>query len=281
MSLWLERCLTGYFQLMGLVCGWSGSRLGRLLGSSFLLLIMIELTGQIRSYFKGDFLGDKNQGTSFFFATTVQGVNVGYKLVHALIVAMALVECQRSRRLLEQLPPVKTTSFIYRQLALEILQNIYAVGLSLCMSRDNLVIFFECLRLWYSNQAVRARYLQMLVLVDRVDCQLEQLLHRMSTGLVDYQSLRADYAHLAKVTRSLSQLYGLSLLLLNVLCLGDCIIVCNVYFMVAHLKVMPASWFIVTQTMYIVMPTLVKIWTLCATCHRCVGKVSPVKNSPK
>ncbi|KAH8303464.1 hypothetical protein KR059_011451 [Drosophila kikkawai] len=275
MSLWLERCLTGYFQLMGLTCGWSGSRLGRLLGSSWLLLIMIELAGQIRSYFKGEF-GDEHvtPGTSFLFANTVQGVSVGYKLVHALIAGMALVECQRNRRLLEQLPPVRITPFIYRQLAVELLLNGYIVGVNICLCWNRLELLLECLRMVYSNQAVRARYLQMLLLVDRLDFQLEQLLQKMAGRgrPLDYQSLRCDYAHWAKVTRSLSQLYGLSLLLLNVLCLGDCLIACNVYFMVEYIEVISASWHVFAQAVYIVLPTLVKIWTLCAACQRCVEK---------
>ncbi|KAH8287169.1 hypothetical protein KR054_003877 [Drosophila jambulina] len=285
MSLWLERCLTGYFQLMGLTCGWSGSRLGRLLGSSFLVLVLIERAGEVRTYFQREFSDDDGaaSGTSFFFAKTVQSVNVGYKLVHALIAGMALVECKQSRRLLEQLPPVRTTSFMYRQLVLEILLNGYIIGLNVYMCRERLELLFECLRMVYSNQAVRARYLQMLLLVDRLDFQLEQLLQRMTEKgrSVDYQSLRTDYAHLAKLTRSLSQLYGLSLLLLNVLCLGDCLIACNVYFMVVYLEVMPASWFIFGQAMYIVMPTLVKIWTLCAACQRCVGKAKYLQSQLK
>ncbi|KAH8366877.1 hypothetical protein KR200_001086 [Drosophila serrata] len=281
MSLWLERCLTGYFQLMGLTCGWSGSRLGRLLSSSFLVLIMIERSYEIRSYFRETFTdSDGNtSGTSYFFANTVQGVNVGYKLVHLLIVGMALIECQRSRRLLEQLPPVRITPFIYRQIVLETLLNGYILGLNIYLCKDRLGMLLECLRVVYSNQAVRARYLQVLLLVDRLDFQLEQLLQTMATKrrTVDYKSLRCDYARLAKVTRSLSQLYGLSLLLLNVLCLGDCLIACNVYFMVEYLEVLTASWFVFAQPVYIVVPTLIKIWTLCAACQRCVGKAKSLQ----
>ncbi|KAH8250778.1 hypothetical protein KR038_009890 [Drosophila bunnanda] len=281
MSLWLERCLTGYFQLMGLTCGWSGSRLSRLLGSSFLVLIMIERTYEIRSYFKREFQDNdgSTSGTSFYFANTVQGVSVGYKLVHALIVGMALVECQRNRRLLEQLPPVRTTPGIYRQLVLEVLLNGYTLVLNAYTCREHPGMFLDCFRIVYSNQAVRARYLQMLLLVDRLDFQLEELLQRMTAKgrTVDYQSLRCDYARLAKVTRSLSQLYGLSILLLNVLCLGDCLIACNVYFMVEYLEILPGSWLIFIQAVYIVVPTLIKIWTLCAACQRCVGKAKDLQ----
>ncbi|XP_017012905.2 putative gustatory receptor 9a [Drosophila takahashii] len=264
MSLWLERTLTGYLQLFGLVCGWSASRLGRLLGSTFLVLILIELATEIGWYFRGTL---PFEHLSSYFWKTIQGVNVTYKMVHTWIVLTALFQCQRVRRLREQLPLVRATTFMYRHLILEAL-------LVIC----NLVLLYmedwdqESMRYAFSLQAVRARYLEMMLLVDRLDGQLEQLHRRVIDGSSDYKTLRSEYAHLAKLSRSLSHLFGLSLLLLNVLCLGDWIIVCNVYFMVQYLKALPATWFILGQTMYVVMPSLIKIWTMCAACHRCVAK---------
>ncbi|XP_017073770.1 putative gustatory receptor 9a [Drosophila eugracilis] len=269
MSLWLERSITGYFQLFGLVCGWSGSRLGRLLGSSFLLVILIELATEIGGYFK-DSIPDDGPLASYF-VKTIQGVNVAYKMVHAWIVIMALLQCRRNRCLLEQLPLVGSTSFAYRHLILELL----LVGCALVLvfldySKGG--EYLTTLQYSFSLQAVRARYLQMMLLVDRLDGQLEQLHHRVISGTIDYKTLRSDYAQLAKLSRSLSNLFGLSLLLMNILCLGDWIIVCNVYFMVEYLEALPASWFIFCQAMFVVLPTLGKIWTMCAACHRCVAK---------
>lgn len=270
MSLWLEHFLTGYFQLCGLVCGWSGSRLGRLLSSTFLVLILIELVGEIETYFTEE--NPDNESVPAYFAKVIMGVNMAYKMIHAWIALSALFECRRFRYLLEELPPVKATSFIYRHLILEII--LFACNAFLVLSEYTIRgIYLENLRYAYSLQAVRARYLQMMVLVDRLDGKLEQLHHRVISGSSDYKTLRLDYAHLAKVTRSLSHLFGLSLLLLNVLCLGDWIIVCNVYFMVAYLQVLPATLFLFGQVMFVVCPTLIKIWSICAASHRCVSKV--------
>ncbi|EDV46201.1 putative gustatory receptor 9a [Drosophila erecta] len=269
MSLWLEHVLTGYFQLCGLVCGWSGSRLGRLLSSTVLVLILIELLGEIKAYFMEE--TPDIQSVPLFFAKVIMAVNMAYKMIHACIAFLALFECRRFRNLQEQLPPVKDTAFIYKHLVLEII--LFACNAFLVLSEYNIRgIYLENLRYAYSLQAVRARYLQMMVLVDRLDDQLEQLHHRVISGCSDYKALRLDYAHLANVTRSLSHLFGLSLLLLNVLCMGDWIIVCNVYFMVAYLQVFPATLFIFSQTMFVVCPTLIKIWSICAACHRCVSK---------
>ncbi|XP_033169263.1 putative gustatory receptor 9a [Drosophila mauritiana] len=269
MSLWLEHFLTGYFQLCGLVCGWSGSRLGRLLSSTFLVLILIELVGEMEKYFTEE--TPDNESVPAYFAKVIMGVNMAYKMIHAWIAFSALFECRRFRYLLEELPPVKATPFIYRHLILEFI--LFACNAFLVLSEYTIRgIYLENLRYAYSLQAVRARYLQMMVLVDRLDGQLEQLHHRVISGSSDYKTLRLDYAHLAKVTRSLSNLFGLSLLLLNVLCLGDWIIVCNVYFMVAYLQVLPATLFLFGQVMFVVCPTLIKIWSICAACHRCVSK---------
>ncbi|XP_016954414.1 putative gustatory receptor 9a [Drosophila biarmipes] len=269
MSLWLERCTTGYFQLFGLACGWSGSRLGRLLGSTFLLIILIELANEIVNYFKGAL--PHGEPLSTYFVKTIQTVNVAYKMVHSWIVLTALFECKRFRRLLEQLPLVRSTSFIYRHLVLELV--LAGWGLNLILVEYNTGgLYLESLQFAFSLQAVRARYLQVTLMVDRLDGQLEQLHHRVVTRATDYKTLRCEYAHLAKLSRSLSRLYGLSLLQLNILCLGDCIILCNVYFMVEYLKTMPGTWFVFAQTTYIVLPTLVKISTLCAACQRCVAK---------
>ncbi|EDX02903.1 putative gustatory receptor 9a [Drosophila yakuba] len=269
MSLWLEHFLTGYFQLCGLVCGWSGSRLGRLLGSTILVIILIELAGEIETYFTEE--TPEIKSIPSYFAKVILGVNMAYKMIHAWIAFWALFECRRLRHLMDELPPVKATPFIYRHLILEI--TLFACNAFLVVSEYNIRgIYLENLRYAYSLQAVRARYLQMTLLVDRLDGQLEQLHHRVISGSSDYKTLRLDYAHLAKVTRSLSHLFGLSLLLLNVLCLGDWIIVCNVYFMVAYLQVFPATIFIFGQTMFVVFPTLVKIWSICAASHRYVSK---------
>ncbi|XP_016988516.1 putative gustatory receptor 9a [Drosophila rhopaloa] len=275
MSLWLERCITGYFQLFGLVCGWSGSRLGRLLGSSFLVLILIELFVQIWHYFKGDI--QYGESLSAYFVKTIQGVNLAYNMIHAWIVLTALLQCHRVRRLLEQLPLVRATGIMYSHLFLELLLVVCNLALISNESNRN----WENLQYAFSLQAVRARYLEVMLLVDRLDDQVEQLYHKVISGCTDYKTLRSEYAHLAKVSRTISQIYGPSLLLLNVICLGDWIIVCNVYFMVAYLESMPASWFIFAQVMFVVLPTLIKVWTMCAACHRCVAKSKLLKEQLK
>ncbi|KAI8033737.1 putative gustatory receptor 9a [Drosophila gunungcola] len=269
MSQWLDRCITGYFQLFGLVCGWTGSRLGRLLTSSFLMLILIVLVGQIVFYFSEE-LPD-GDSVSTYFVKTIRSVNVAYNIIHAWITWMALVQCQRVRRLLEQLPLVRATLFVYRHLFVELF--LVACALAFVHNEYNKNgRYLEHLRYAFSLQAVRARYLQMMLLVDRLDGQLEELHHRVASGCRDYKTLRSQYAHLAKVSRSLSHIFGFSLLLLNVICLGDWIIICNVYFMVEYLQTLPATWLVFVQAMYVVLPTLVKISTMCAACHRCVAK---------
>ncbi|XP_017055141.1 putative gustatory receptor 9a [Drosophila ficusphila] len=269
MSLWLEQALTAYFQAFGLACGWSSSRLGRLLGSSFLVLIVIEMTREVVCYFREEL--PTNDIISMYFVKTIQSVNVVYKMVHGWFAFMAIFECRRVRRLLKQLPLTGGTAFIYRHLILELIQLAciivivyyeYSIG----------GLYLENLRYAFSLQAVRARYLQMILLVKRLDDQLEQLHLRMMYGCTDYKTLRSDFAQLVKMSRSLSKLFGLSLLLLNILCLADWIIVCNVYFMVEHLKALQGTWFVFAQAMFVVVPTIIKICTICATCHRCVAK---------
>ncbi|KAH8275050.1 hypothetical protein KR018_004857 [Drosophila ironensis] len=273
MSRWLELCLSGYFQALGLTCGWSSNRLGRLLSSSFLLLVCFELCCQIRSYFNDDY-PVPDYPVSIHFVRTVQSVNVGYRVLHAIMAFTAIFQCQRSRRILEQLPEVRMTPFVCRQLILEVGLSVYVIILGGYEAQIS-GYYLENLRYAYSSVAVRGRYLQMLLLVDRLDHQMKRLHDRISgtrAVALNYQALRLEYAHLAKLSRSLSQLYGLSLLLLNVLCLGDCLIVCNVYFMVDYFDTLPASWWIFAQAVYIILPTLVKLSTLCAACHRCAGK---------
>ncbi|XP_017138640.1 putative gustatory receptor 9a [Drosophila miranda] len=263
----LDRCLGGYFQLLALRCSYSKRRAGRLLSNLYLMLVILDLVGQMRSYAHGQ---EPMVDRMLFFPKAIQAVNVFYKLVHALIALFALIGCQRERRLLQQLPPTHATPAIYRQVALEVLMVVYALWISFFDSL-NAGQFLENLRYVFSSQAVRARYLQMLLLVGRLQAQLEQLQRQLiDCSLDDYQQLRSSYAHLARLCRSLSQLYGPSLLLLNVLVLGDCLIVCNVYFMVEHLEAVPATWLVLWQAVYIVVPTLVKIWTVCAACDRFV-----------
>ncbi|XP_041451578.1 putative gustatory receptor 9a [Drosophila obscura] len=265
---WLERCLGGYFQLLGLRCSYSSRRVGRLLSSLYLVLVIVDLLVQMRNYGNGE---EPMVDRALFFPKAIQAVNMFYKLVHALIALFALLGCQRERRLLQKLPPTHATAAIYRLVALELLMVVYA--LTICFS-DALSSgqILENLRYVFSSQGVRARYLQMFLLVGRLQAQLEQLQRQLiACSPDDYQQLRSSYAHLAQLCRSLSQLYGPSLLLLNVLVLGDFLIGCNVYFMVEHMEAAPATWMVFWQAVYIVVPTLVKIWTVCAACDRFVA----------
>ncbi|SPP78045.1 putative gustatory receptor 9a [Drosophila guanche] len=265
---WLERCLGGYFQLLGLRCSYSNRRVGRLLSSLYLVLVIIDLLVQMRNYGRGEELMIDRR---LFFPKAIQAVNVFYKLVHALIALFALIGCRRERHLLQQLPPTHATAAVNRLVALELLLVVYALTIAITDAM-RFGQFVENLRYIFSSQAVRARYLQMLLLVRRLQAQLEQLQRQLiNCSLEDYPQLRSAYAHLARLCRSLSQLYGPSLLLLNVLVLGDFLIVCNVYFMVGHLESVHATWLVFWQAVYVVVPTLVKIWTVCAACDRFVA----------
>ncbi|EDV33725.1 uncharacterized protein Dana_GF19152 [Drosophila ananassae] len=270
MSWWLEHCLWGYFQLLGLACGWNGNRLGRLFGSCFLLMVMTELANQIRKFVRGKETYGKV--LAFYFVQSIQSISVAYRVLHLGIAFGAMVECRRSCRLLEELPAVRSSRFFYRQFGLEILLIFYILLVSY-LSAAWSGMYLENLRYAYSTQAVRGRYLQMQLLVERLDYQMDLLLVKAQKGdLVDYQVLRAEYARLARLSRSVTQLYGFSLLLLNVLCTGDCLIVCNVYFMGDYLEQMPGNWLLFAMASYVVLPTIYKLSTLCAACHRCVGK---------
>nr|XP_017109579.2 putative gustatory receptor 9a [Drosophila bipectinata] len=270
MSWWLEHCLSGYFQLLGLACGWNGNRLGRLFGICFLLMVITELSNQIRRFFRGT----ETYGKVFtlYFVQSIQSVSVAYRVLHLGIALGAIVESRRSYRLLEELPAMRTRSFLYRQFVLEMLLICYILLVGYWSAVWG-GMYLENLRYAYSTQAVRGRYLQIQLLVERLDYQMELLLRKaQESDLVDYQTLKADYARLARLSRRVTHLYGFSLLLLNVLCTGDCLIVCNVYFMGDYLEYMPENWLLVAMASYVVLPTIYKLSTLCAACHRCVGK---------
>ncbi|XP_068153105.1 putative gustatory receptor 9a [Drosophila tropicalis] len=138
------------------------------------------------------------------------------------------------------------------------------------MLNDDLNILLA-LRQIISYQAIRSRYLQIVILIARLEVQLEeskwQRIHND-----DYQRSRSSYAHTVYLMQCLSQLYGPSVLLMNILCLGDCIVVCNVYIIVSNWGQSKFTWLLLLKSACAMLTTLLKISIVCLACHRCTAK---------
>ncbi|ALC49370.1 Gr9a [Drosophila busckii] len=284
MSRRTERYLGVYFRLLALSACLE-QRAGQSLLSAYLSLVLGDGLYQVYRYSQNswqmnDFrLEHRMQLKSY--VKIIDAMNVAYLLTHLLMVSLALLWRHKERRLLAQLPALteRTRPLINTNLHLVMECLVSGSAVMLCVLQANTYgLLLSNLRYIYCTQAVRARYLQMALLVERLDAQLLQLQQQLAAANEQQQQqrcwrqLRCKYAHIVKVSRQLSQLYGPALLWMNALCIGDFIVVCYVIIVLRELTEIDFSWLMLWQSIYVMLPTLMKIWTLCSTCNSCVRR---------
>lgn len=275
-----ELLLSGYFRLLALTCSAQKPAAQRLL-SSYLALVMGDMCRQVWRYFAHSWELSEvyNQRQKHFgtYAKIIDAMSLAYLLAHMLMVLQALLLRNRERRLLAQLPSVGGPNSTGFNLRLHVALECFIVACATNRALFQTIMgqqLLPSLRELYTTQAVRARYLQMSLMVVRLDMKLlslqQQLLHGHRCSL----ELRTHYAHILRLMRQLSRIYGLSVLLMNVLCMGDFIVVCYAYIILWRLTNVNIGWLLLWQTVYVVLPTIIKIWTLCAVCDSCAQRVS-------
>lgn len=274
-----ELFLAVYFRLLALTCSSRKRAVQRVL-SGYLALILGDMVIQFWYYFgNGWHMTNWQQPQRQQFNAydkIIDAMSVAHLLAHMLMVLQALVLRNRERRLLAQLPTVGPPSTLinvrlHATLECALIGCAFTMGTFQSLQSHQLM---PNLRYFYTSQAVRARYLQMTLLVVRLDGQLLALEQQLVRGRRSNVELRASYAHIVRLARQLSRLYGLSVLMMNVLCIGDFIVVCYAYIILWQLTNMNISWLLLWQTIYVVLPTLIKICTLCAVCDKCAKRVS-------
>ncbi|KAH8416900.1 hypothetical protein KR222_011691 [Zaprionus bogoriensis] len=274
MSAQLERFLIVYFRVLALSCGARKRSLQRLL-SAFLALVLVDLVVQVWCYSSGVWLTNvfqTRQHQQFrFYVRIIDVMNLAYLLTHISMVVQALLWRNRERRLLLLLPKTESDQINVRfHLTLECLVSGGALLVVTFSSMHELHLVTN-LRYLYSTQAVRARYLQMALFVLRLDAQLVTLQQQLGQGRRSSIELRSRYAHLVRLSQQISQLFGFSIVLMNLLCIGDFIVVCYSYIVLWQFTDATLSWMLSWQAVYVVMPALVNVWTLCAACHKCAN----------
>ncbi|EDW82480.2 uncharacterized protein Dwil_GK25832 [Drosophila willistoni] len=285
MSNTLERCLAIYFHLMGLSCSYKGKSHAwfRTLTTIYMCLMLIELIAQIWSYFQWiqwqlvDL--STNQETEEpddqhlrFYVNLVGSIDVTYKLIHILLILQSIVCRRQEQRLLDELPECKLSYNLCCQLILEVILACQICSLNFfgAILNDD-PNFLLGLREILSYQAVRSRYLQIVILIARLEVQLEESVwHRIHDD--DYERSRSSYTHTVYLMQCLSKLYGPSILLMNILCLGDCIVVCNVYIIISNWTESKLTWLLLLKSACAMLTTLLKISIICLACHRCTAK---------
>ncbi|XP_064537133.1 putative gustatory receptor 9a [Drosophila montana] len=272
-----EHFLAAYFRLLALTCSSQKRAVQRLL-SGYLALNLGDMVIQFWHYFgngwqMNNFQQPRRQQFNAY-AKIIDAMSVAYLLAHMLMVLQALLLRNRERRLLAQLPTVVPPSTLIN-VRLHATLECVLIGCALTMGTYQSLQSRQLLpnlRYFYTTQAVRARYLQMALLVVRLDGQLLALEQQLVRGRGSSVELRARYAHIVRLAHQLSRLYGLSVLMMNVLCIGDFIVVCYAYIILWQLTNMNLSWLLLWQTIYVVLPTLIKICTLCAVCDKCAKR---------
>ncbi|XP_034490346.1 putative gustatory receptor 9a [Drosophila innubila] len=205
------------------------------------------------------------------FVKILDAMNVAYLLTHMVMVVQALLWRNQERTLLSQLPPIGV-GISLTNMRIHLAVDCIITGSTLLMGVVNSIQAKQTIanmRYLYSTQAVRARCLQVALLVMRLDAQLLTLQAQLSNGRRCNLELRATYAHIVRLTRKISDLYGLSVLLMNMLCIGDFIMVCYAYIVLWEITDTNLSWLLIWQGFYVLLPTTMKIWILCAACHNC------------
>lgn len=279
MSKRAERLLIVYFRALALSCSAPKRSVQRLL-TAYLALVLGDMAVQLWRYCGAGWLPNnihlQNHRVIRYYVRSIDVMKVAYLLTHLLIVAQALIWRNWERGLFGLLPHTQLDGSqlnVRFHLALE---GIISCGVllpsitSVTQLRDlaaNLPYFF-------SIQAVRARYLQMALFVMRLDTQLQRLQLELGRGGCQME-LRARYAHLVRLSAHISRFFGLSILLMNLLCIGDVIAVCYSYIILWQFGDTMLGWMLLRQTVYVLFPALVKIWTLCAACHKCANHVGP------
>ena len=279
-----EQFLAGYFRLLALTCSARKRSVQRLL-SSYLALVLGDMVIQLWRYFVNGWhlneLHKQRQQQFNAYARIIDAMGVAYLLAHMLMVLQALLLRNRERRLLAQLPAIGEPSSGLINIRLHMTLECIIIGCALTITVFQSIQgqqLLPNLREFYTTQAVRARYLQMALLVVRLDVQLVALQEQLVNGRRSSLELRSSYAHIVRLARQLSRLYGLSVLMMNVLCIGDFIVVCYAYIILWQLTTMNLSWVLLCQTIYVVLPTIIKIWTLCDVCDSCAKRVSFLPN---
>ncbi|TDG41305.1 hypothetical protein AWZ03_012267 [Drosophila navojoa] len=273
-----ELFLSGYFRLLALTCSAQKPAVQQLL-SSYLALVLGDMLRQVWRYFtlswepsEGHSQHQKHFGT---YAKIIDAMSLAYLLAHMLMLLQALLLRNRERRLLAQLPSVGGSMPTGFNLRLHVALECFIVACATTRALFQTIKgqqLLPSLRELYTTQAVRARYLQMSLMVVRLDIKLLSLQHRLLHGHQCSLELRTNYAHILRLMRQLSRIYGLSVLLMNVLCMGDFIVVCYAYIILWRLTTVSISWLLLWQTVYVVLPTIIKIWTLCAVCDSCAQR---------
>lgn len=280
-----ERFLIVYFRALALSCS-APKRAVQLLLTVYLALVLGDMAVQLWRYCDAAWLSDNIQlhyrQQLRLYMRSINIMKVAYLMMHLLIVAQALLWRNWERRLLSLLPqslPAGSQINVRFHLTLEgvISSCVLLVSIS---SLPQLQHMISNLRYLFNTQAVRARYLQMALFVLRLDAQLQQLQLELEQagaegggGRGSQVELRSRYAHLVRLSAHISRFFGFSILLMNLLCIGDFILVCYSYIVLWQFSDTTLSWMLLCQTVYVLIPALVKIWTLCAACHKCANRV--------
>lgn len=277
-----ELFLIVYFRALALSCSAPKRSVQRLL-TAYLALVLGDMAVQLCRFCGAGWLPNnielQNHQQVRFYVRSIDVMKVAYLLTHLLIVIQALLWRNWERRLYAMLPAAAAGSSQINVRFQLILEGIISSGVLLVSitSLTQLRHLVTNLRYLFSTQAVRARYLQMALFVMRLDAHLQTLQLDLARGGGggNQMELRARYAHLVRLSAHISRFFGLSILLMNLLCIGDFIVVCYSYIVLWQLTDSALSWMLVRQTVYVLIPTLVKIWTLCAACHKCAHHVGP------
>lgn len=281
-----ERFLIVYFRALALSCSAPKRAVQRLL-TFYLALVLGDMAVQLWRYCDAAWISNNIQlyhrQQLRLYMRSINIMKVAYLMMHLLIVAQALLWRNWERRLLALLPqslPAGSQINVRFHLTLDGVISSFVLLMSIS-SVAQLGHMISNLRYLFNTQAVRARYLQMALFVLRLDAQLQQLQLELEQagpggaggGRGSQVELRSRYAHLVRLSAHISRFFGFSILLMNLLCIGDFILVCYSYIVLWQFSDTTLSWMLLCQTVYVLIPALVKIWTLCVACHKCANRV--------
>ncbi|KAM8718955.1 hypothetical protein ACLKA7_011629 [Drosophila subpalustris] len=245
------RFLKVYFRVLAISCS-AQKRASQGLLSAYLALVLGDMLLQMWKYFDSgwqmnDFQLRRQQYLAF--VKILDAMNVAYLLAHMVMVVQALLWRNQERILLSQLPPIGvgislTSMRIHLAVDCTITGSALLLGVVNSIPANQMI---ANMRYLYSTQAVRARCLQVAILVLRVDSQLVTLQTQMSNGRRCNLELRSTYSHIVRLARKISDLYGLSVLLMNMLCIGDFIMVCYAYIVLWEITDSNLSWLLLWQ----------------------------------
>ncbi|KAH8385454.1 hypothetical protein KR093_002227 [Drosophila rubida] len=272
--------LTFYFRVLAISC--SGKRrVTQGLLSAYVALVLGDMILQMCNYFFGGWhMNDfhlRQQPKYMSFVKMLDAMNVAYLTTHMVMVTQALLFRDRERTLLSQLPDARSKGISLTSLRIHLAVDFGVTSSALLLGFYNALRLSQMIataRYLFSTQAVRARCLQVALLIMRLDAHLLQLQDQLTEGRRCSQELRATYAHIVRLSRQISGIYGLSVLMMNVLCIGDFIMVCYAYIVLWDITEVQLSWLLVWQGLYVLLPTIMKIWILCESSQKCAQHVS-------